>query len=96
MTSRQHVSTDVSCLSRTMTVSRVKVTAQLASHSGPTPIKVCQKTGIGCPFIGNPNGIGGKARYPAPVDFWVCPVAVPTVTFGAALSMLTTGSSVAK
>ena len=47
-------------------------------------------------MIGNYDGRWGKARLHVPADFWVCPVAVPTVTFGAVRSMLTTGASVAK
>ena len=96
MTSRQPVSTAVHCLSRTMTALRVNLTVQLASHSGPTPTKVCRKLGMRCPLIGNPDGIWGKFRSPVPVNCWVCPVAVPTVTFGAARSMLTTGASMEK
>ena len=94
--SRQTVSTDVPCLLHTMTASRVKVTVQSASHRGPTHIKVCRKPGIRCTFIGNSDGIWGKSRLTVPADCWVFPVAVPTVTFGAALSMLTAGSSVEK
>ena len=44
--SRQPVSTAVPCLSLTMPALRVKVTAQLAPHRGPTPIKVWYKPGI--------------------------------------------------
>ena len=47
--SRQPVSTDVPCLSRTMTASRMKVNAHSASHRGPTPIKVWRKPVIRCP-----------------------------------------------
>ena len=38
--SRHPVSTGVPWVSRTITVSRVKVTVQSASQIGPTPIKV--------------------------------------------------------
>ena len=79
-----------------MTASRVKLTVQSVSHSGPIPIKVWRKPGIRFPFIGNPDGRWGKARSPVPVDCWVCPVDVPTVTFFAARYMLTKGASVAK
>ena len=79
-----------------MTALRVKVTAQSASHRGPTHIKVWRNPGIRCPLIGNPNGIWGKARLPVPEDCWVLLVAVPTVTFGAARYMLTTEAYVAK
>ena len=74
----------------------MKVTVQSASQIGPTPIKVCQKPGMRCPLIGNPDGIWGKYRSPIPVYCWVCPVTVPTVTFGAVRSMLITGASMAK
>ena len=47
-------------------------------------------------MIGNSDGRWVKAQLPVPVDFCVCPVDVRTVTFGAARSMLTTGSCVAK
>ena len=96
LASHQPVSTSVPCLSHTMTDSRVKVTVHSASHSGPTPTKVWRKPGMSCPLTGNPNGIWGQSSSPVPVDCWVFPVAVPTVTFGAARSMLTTGASMAK
>ena len=44
--SRQPVNTDMPFLSRTMTAARVKVTAQSASHRGPTHIMVWWKPGI--------------------------------------------------
>ena len=91
MTPLQPVSTDVHCLSRKMTASRVKLTVHSASHSGPTPTKVCRKLGMRCPFIENPDGIWSKYKSPVPVDCWVFPVAVPNFTFGAARSMLTQG-----
>ena len=89
----QPVSMVLTCLSRTMIASRVKVTAQLESHKCPTPIKVWQEPDIRCPLVGNSDGRWGKAKLPVPADFFVCPVSVPTVTLGAALSMFTTGSS---
>ena len=91
--SLQPVITDVTCLSRTMNASRVKVTAQLSSHRGPTPIEMCQKPDIRCPLVGNSDGRWGKAKLPVPADFFVCPVSVPTVILCAAWSMLTTGVS---
>ena len=96
MASRQPVRTAVPCFSHMMTDSRVKVTAQSASHRGPTPIKVWRKPGIRYPLIGNSDGRWGKARLPVPDDCCIFPVAVPTVTFGAARSMLTTGASMEK
>ena len=96
MASLQPVSTDVPFLSRTMMASRVKVTVQSASYSGPTHNKVRRKPGTRCPLIGNPDGRWGKSRSPVPVDCWVFPVAVPTITFGAVRSMLTSGESMAK
>ena len=92
MASRQPVSTAVTCLLPTMTASRVKVTAQLLSHWGPTPIKVWQKPVIRCPLIRNSEGRWSKAKFPVPADCCVCLVAVTTVTLGAARYMLTTGA----
>ena len=96
MASRQPVSTGVPCLSCTMTDLRVKANAKSASHSKPTPIKVWRKPGMSCPLIGKPNGRWGKSKSPVPVYCWVFPVAVPTLTFGAERSMLTTGVSAEK
>ena len=93
MASLQLVITAVPCLLRTVTASRVKVTVQSESHSGTTPTKVWRKPGMRCPFIGNPDGRWVKSRSPVSVDCWVFPVAVSTVTFGAARYMLTTGAS---
>ena len=90
--SNQPVSMDVPCLLRTTPALRVKVTAQLELHRVPTSIKVLQKPGITCPLMGNSDGIWGKAKLTVLADCCVCPVAVPTVTLGAARSMLTTGS----
>ena len=96
MASRQPVITGVPCLSRTMTASCMKVTVQSASYSGTTPIKVWRKPGIRCPLIGNPNWIWSKSKSPLRVDCWVCPIALPALTFGDSSSMLTTGASVEK
>ena len=96
MDSRQPVSTAVPCLSTTITVFYVKVNAQLASRRGPTPIKVWRKPGMRCPLVGKSDGIWGKAKLLVPADCCVCPVVVPTVTLGAAWSLLTTGASTAK
>ena len=46
-----------------------------------------------CPLIGKTGGRWGNSRSPVPVYFWVCPVAAPTVIFGAERSILTTGAS---
>ena len=94
--SHHPVSTCVPRVSRTMTASRVNVTVQSASQSGPTPIKVCRKPGIIFPVFGNPDGIWGKFKSPVPVDFFVWPVAVPTLTVGAERLTLTMGESAAK
>ena len=94
--SRQPVSTDVPCWSRTIKASCVKVTVQSESHIGPIPIKVWRKPSMSCPLIGNTDGRLGKFKSPVPVDCWVCPVAVPNLTFGAERSMLTIGESVEK
>ena len=79
-----------------MTALRVKVTVQSESLSGPTHINLWRKPGMRCPLIVNPNGIWGKSKSPVPVDFWVCPVDVPTLIFGAERHMLTIGASVEK
>ena len=79
-----------------MTASRVKVTVQSESQSRHTPIKVWRKPGMRFPLIGNPDGVWGKSKCPVPVDCWVFPVAVPTLTFGAERSMLTLGASAEK
>ena len=92
--SRQPVSTGVPCWSLTITTSRVKLTIQSASKSGPTPINVWRKPVMRFPLIGNPDGIWGKSNSPVPVDCWFFPVAVPTLTFVAKGSMLTIGASV--
>ena len=94
MASRQPVSTGMLCLSCKITASRVKVTVKTASYSGTNPIKVWRKPGMRDPLIGNLNGRWGKSKSPVPVDCWVYPVAVPTLTFGAERYMLTTGASV--
>ena len=47
-------------------------------------------------MIVNLYGRWGKSKSPVPVDCWVFPVAVPTLTFGAERSMLTIGASVEK
>ena len=47
-------------------------------------------------MTGNPDGRWGKYKFPVPVDFWVCFVAVNILTFVTERSMLTTGSSVEK
>ena len=74
----------------------MKVTVQSASQKGGAPIKVWRKPGMRCTFIGNIDGRWGKSKSPFPVDCLVCPVAVPTLTFGAKTSMLTIGASVEK
>ena len=82
--------------SLTITAARVNVTIHSASHSGPTPIKVCWNPGMICPVTGNPEGSFGIFNSPVPVDFWYWPVAVPTVTFGEERSMLTMVASAEK
>ena len=83
-------------VSFTNNASRVKVTVQSASQSGPTPINVWQKPGIICPVIGNPDGSCGKFKSPVPVGFCVWTVAVPTLTVRANRSTFTMGASTAK
>ena len=89
-------STGVPRVSRTITAASVNVTVQSASQSGPTPMKVWRKPGIICPVIGNYDGSWGKFKSLVPVDFCDCPVAVPTLTFGAERLTLTMGASAAK
>ena len=81
--SRHPVSTGVMRAYLTITAARMNVIVQSESQSGPTPIKVWRNPGIVCPVIGNPEGICGKFKSPVPVDCCDCPVAVPTLTFGA-------------
>ena len=81
------------CASLTITAARLNVTVQYASHSGPTPIKVCWKPGMIGPVTGNPEGSFGRFNSPVSVEFLDWPVAVPTVTFGAERSILTIGAS---
>ena len=80
----------------TFTREAVKVTVQSASKSGSTHIRVWRKPDIICPMIGNPEGIWGKFKSPVPVDCFVWPVAVPTLTVGAERLMLTMGASAEK
>ena len=96
MESHQPVSTYVTCLFLIMTALRVKVTAQSASHRGPTPIKVWRKPGMRCPLVINSDRRLGKAKLLVPADCCVYPVDVPTATLGAARSMLNTGASTEK
>ena len=94
--SRHSVSTGMLCASLTITSALVNVTVQSASHSGPTPIRVCRNPGIICPVNGNPEVNFGRFNSPVPVEFCDWPVAVPTVAFGAERSMLTMGASAEK
>ena len=84
------------CWLITITASHVKVTVQLASQIGPNPIKVWRKHDIRCPVIGNPDGRWGKFKLPVPVDCFVCPIAVLTLTVGSKRFILTIGASAAK
>ena len=90
--SRQPVGTAVPSFSITVTALRVKVTVQSASHRGLTHIKVWRNPGMRCPLVGNSDRIWGKDKFPIPSDCCFFPVSLPTVTLGAARSMLTTGS----
>ena len=82
------------CASLTVTAARVNV--QSASHSGPTPIRVCRNPVMICSVTGNPEGSLGRFNSPVPVEFCDWPVAVPTVIFGVERSMLTMGTSTEK
>ena len=63
---------------------------------GTTTIKVCINPGMICPVTGKLAGSLGRFSSFVPVESWVWPVAVPTVTFGAVRSMLTIGASAEK
>ena len=52
--------------------------------------------GITWPFVGKLAGREGRFSSTVPVDRWTCPVAVPTLTFGAVESTLRRGVSFAK
>ena len=65
--SRQPVSTGIPFASLTITAARVNLTVQFASHSGPTPIKVCLNPGMICPVTGNLEGSLGRFNPPVPV-----------------------------
>ena len=82
--------------SLTITPTRVNVTVQSASQIGTTHIKVWRNHGIICPVIGNLDGSWGIFKSPVPVYCFDWPVAVPTLTFGAERSTLTTGESAEK
>ena len=87
--SRHPVSTRMPHAFLTIIDARVNTTVQSASHSGPTPIKVCRNTGMICPVSGNPEGSFCRFNSPVPVEFCDWPIAVPTVNFEAERSMLT-------
>ena len=94
--SRQPVITGLPCESPTITTTRVNVTVQSASHSGPAPIKLCLNPGMICPVTGKSQESLGVFNSPVPAELCVCPVAVPTVTLGAERSMFTMGASAEK
>ena len=52
--------------------------------------------GITWPFVGKLAGREGRFNSAVPVDRWTCPVAVPTLNFGAVESKLRRGASFAK
>ena len=74
-----------------ITAAHVNVTVQYASHSGPTPIKLCRNPGMICPVTGNPEGSFGRFNSHVPCDCWDWPVDVPTDIFGAERSTLNMG-----
>ena len=90
------VSIAVPCFSITNTALCLKVTAQSTSHRVPTPIKVWRKPGMRCSLVGNSDRRWGKSKLTVPADCCGLTVVVPTVTLGAARSMLNTGESAAK
>ena len=70
-----------------------KVTVQPALHMGPMPMSVSQKAGMMWPVWGKSLGKFGIRLVAVAKDCCRCPVAVPTVTFGAEGSTLLTGAS---
>ena len=72
------------------------MTVQSASHSRPTPIKLCLNPGMLCPVTGKSEGSLGRFNSPVPVEICVWSIAVHTVTLGAERSMFTMGSSAEK
>ena len=52
--------------------------------------------GITWPVVGKFSGREGRFNSAVPVDCWTCPVAVPTLTFGAVGLKLIWGASFAK
>ena len=76
--SRQPVNTGMPCESLTITSARVNVTVQSASHSGPTPIKVCLNPGMIYHVTRKSQGSLGVFNSPVPAEISVFPVAVPT------------------
>ena len=67
----------------TMNASLVNSTRQLASHILPIPKRVCLNDGMTWPVLGKVAGSIGIFSSAVPVDCWTCPVAVPTLIFGA-------------
>ena len=67
--SRHPVSTGIPFVSLTIKAARVNVTVQSASHSRPTPIRVCWNPVMICPVTWNPEGTFGRFNSPIPVEF---------------------------
>ena len=68
----------------TITAILVNSTRQSASHILPIPKRVCLNDGMPWPVLGKLAGSIGIFSSAVPVDCWTCPVAVPTLIFGAA------------
>ena len=75
-----------------MTLCFVKVTLHSASHMGLRPIRVWWKDGITLPAWGNSGGRLGRPKSAAPLDWFGCPLAVPTVILGVVGSKLIFGA----
>ena len=74
----------------------VNSTQQSASQILPIPKRVCLNDVMTWPVLGKVVGSMGVFNSDVPVDFWTCPVAVPTLIFGAARLKLIRGAAGAK
>ena len=82
--SRQPERIGCCCGLYTMTASLVNSTRQSASQILPIPKRVCLNDGMTWPVLGKAAGSIGMLSSAVPVDCCTCPVAVPTLIFGAA------------
>ena len=75
-----------------MTFFLVKVTLKLASHMGPSTMRVWWKEGMTLPAQGKFGGRLERPKLAAPLNWCGWPLAVPTVTLGAVGSKLIFGA----